>query len=390
MIRAHFKLNVSHFRECIRFKFNFIPISLMDLLLLLFCSYCYCGIQLLYLAQMCARVCERSKAYEVNFRVVPLIIFKWFMAAPEMGQMDTRVIRKFKSVISLHSHTLWIFNILELNLIISQNGILIEFEFYVVGFICRLKSGVVASLNHVDLNEEKSPKLKPYPDWDVSFIKIDSKKTLSNAAGQTPLAPMPPADAAPNNATTSTTTTTTPPPPPDSVPELIDIHDFRTIVSAFQIHVDQHSRLWVLDTGSADILEDPKQIAAPAVVIIHLNSTAYNRREKIHPSVIKYDSFFTNMVRIIDIGTVHVTSPDQFLNITGGWRWEFSGRCARIHIRYGQLWPSYLFIQEAKVLARNTSIFPFRSNGRKHEYWIGKHGAELWHFWHGIGQIERT
>lgn len=72
----------------------------------------------------------------------------------------------------------------------------------------RYKPGVASSLNYVEIGTEKSPKLIPYPSWDMNFISEEKENSLK---------------------------------------------DNSSIVSAFRSWVDECDRLWVLDTGIANI-----------------------------------------------------------------------------------------------------------------------------------------
>lgn len=72
--------------------------------------------------------------------------------------------------------------------------------------------------------------------------------------------------------------------------------DNSSIISTFRISVDECDRLWVMDTGLADILGNPKQIAQPALVIFDLNTNKLIKRYTIPETHIKSDTFFANVV----------------------------------------------------------------------------------------------
>lgn len=72
--------------------------------------------------------------------------------------------------------------------------------------------------------------------------------------------------------------------------------DNATIISTFRVRVDKCDRLWAMDTGLADILGSPKQIAPPALVIFDLNTDQLIRRYVFPPSDVKSDTFFANVV----------------------------------------------------------------------------------------------
>lgn len=226
---------------------------------------------------------------------------------------------------------------------------------------CRLKSGVAASLNYVNLTNAqnaKSPKLIPYPNWETSFVKIDSKSTTNQTqptAATTPLATSTVSPAGP-----PTPPTTPPPPPPPPPPPFWPARD--TIISAFQVRVDRCNRLWVLDSGTVDILtSNPQQIAPPAIVIFYLNSFGQTDRIDIDRNVLRTDSVFGNMVsvwmwirRIIHSCIVYVFSLLFFAIINIGRRcikflWHAYGVC--VYTRYDRLWCCCLFIRTKEILA---------------------------------------
>ncbi|CAH1115367.1 unnamed protein product [Psylliodes chrysocephalus] len=115
----------------------------------------------------------------------------------------------------------------------------------------RWKAGVAASLNYIPLNTtEKSPTLIPYPDWKANQIP---KK------GETP------AD--------------------------------NQIISVFRVNIDACDRLWVMETGLADILGNPQQIIPSSIAIFDLNTDKLLRRYNFSESDIKgEDSFFANVI----------------------------------------------------------------------------------------------
>lgn len=78
--------------------------------------------------------------------------------------------------------------------------------------IPRWKAGVASALNYVEIGSNKSSPLKPYPSWDANF----------NPSGQVSATGQPKINA--------------------------------TIVSPFRVWVDRCDRLWVMDTGIADLL----------------------------------------------------------------------------------------------------------------------------------------
>lgn len=115
----------------------------------------------------------------------------------------------------------------------------------------RWKAGVAASLNVLDTDKpNKTAALVPYPDWTANTL--------------------PPAGA-------------------EKVPD-------NTVVSVFRTRVDVCDRLWVMDTGLADILGEPRQITKPALVIFDLNTDKLIRRYEFKATDLKEDSFFANVV----------------------------------------------------------------------------------------------
>lgn len=69
-----------------------------------------------------------------------------------------------------------------------------------------------------------------------------------------------------------------------------------TIISTFRIRVDECDRLWVMDTGLADILGNPMQISPPALVIFDLKTDKLIRRYTFPDTHVKEDTFFANVV----------------------------------------------------------------------------------------------
>lgn len=55
-------------------------------------------------------------------------------------------------------------------------------------------------------------------------------------------------------------------------------------------------RLWVVDTGLADILGEPTVYSDPAILIYDLNTDKLLRKYTFKEDVVKQDSFFANIV----------------------------------------------------------------------------------------------
>ncbi|BFF93253.1 protein yellow [Drosophila madeirensis] len=137
----------------------------------------------------------------------------------------------------------------------------------------RWKAGVAATLNYIDLTStEKSPKLHPYPSWEANKLPIDVKPQDQ----KTPSGGRLDADKA-------------------QVAD-IQLKDNATIISTFRIQVDVCDRLWVLDTGLADILGSPKQITPNSILVFDLKTDTLLRRFTIPADQSKEDSFFANIV----------------------------------------------------------------------------------------------
>jgi hypothetical protein len=69
-----------------------------------------------------------------------------------------------------------------------------------------------------------------------------------------------------------------------------------TIISTFRIRIDECDRLWVMDSGLADILGSPKQWAPNSIAVFDLNTDELIRRFVIPEDQVKEDSFFANIV----------------------------------------------------------------------------------------------
>ncbi|KOC64617.1 Protein yellow [Habropoda laboriosa] len=109
----------------------------------------------------------------------------------------------------------------------------------------RWRRGVVASLNYFSINDTReSPTLMPYPSWEAHQYTDGS------------------------------------------VPE---------IISTFRIRADRCERLWVLDTGFTDILDNPEQQAPPALLIYDLTNDRLLRKFVIPEDQKTADSLFANI-----------------------------------------------------------------------------------------------
>lgn len=135
---------------------------------------------------------------------------------------------------------------------------------------------MASSLNYIKLSDEKSPVLHPYPSWEANQLPVDAhahdhKESENYGGGRTD------AKAA------------------EKAENILE-KDNSTIISTFRIRVDECDRLWVMDSGLADILGSPKQWAPNSVAIFDLNTDKLIRRFVIPEDQIKSDSFIANIV----------------------------------------------------------------------------------------------
>jgi hypothetical protein len=134
------------------------------------------------------------------------------------------------------------------------------------------KSGVASSLNYVNLNEGKSPVLHPYPSWKANELPAEAATTESSSGTDRHHAK-----------------------PAEKADNLLEKFN-ETIISTFRIRVDECDRLWVMDSGLADILGAPKQWAPNSIAIFDLKTDTLIRRFVIPEDQVKEDSFFANIV----------------------------------------------------------------------------------------------
>lgn len=143
---------------------------------------------------------------------------------------------------------------------IPENNLPLGLEVYkdrVFVTVPRWKAGVAASLAYINLNDtDQSPKLIPYPNWEAHALP-------------------PPSASTPDPQSTTS-----------NEPE---------IVSPFRIRADQCGRLWVLDTGLADILGETHVYAPTQLLVYDLHNDALLRRYRLPEDQVKADSFFANI-----------------------------------------------------------------------------------------------
>ncbi|XP_066588473.1 protein yellow-like [Prorops nasuta] len=126
---------------------------------------------------------------------------------------------------------------LPLGLEVSGNRIFIT--------VPRWRQGVAASINYIYINDSRqSPALRPFPSWEAHEYSASR------------------------------------------VPE---------VVSTFRVRADKCGRLWVLDTGLADILGSPEQQAPPALLIYDLSNDRLLRKFVIPNDQRTPDSLFANI-----------------------------------------------------------------------------------------------
>ncbi|XP_050669033.1 protein yellow-like [Leptidea sinapis] len=118
----------------------------------------------------------------------------------------------------------------------------------------RWKNGVASSLNYVDVDGAQDQLLKPYPSLKDNLVPDTAKELPSNSS----------------------------------------------IISVFRVFVDACDRLWVMDSGLADILGSPNQVAGPSIVVFDLNTDQLLHRYFFKVTDMKEDSFFANIVVDVD------------------------------------------------------------------------------------------
>lgn len=138
----------------------------------------------------------------------------------------------------------------------------------------RWKSGVASSLNYIKISDEKSPVFHPYPSWEANELPADEHvaATENYGGGRTDAKEA------------------------EKGENILEKNN-STIISTFRIRVDECDRLWVMDSGLADILGSPKQWAPNSIAIFDLNTDKLIRRFAIPADQVKDDSFFANIVR---------------------------------------------------------------------------------------------
>lgn len=107
-------------------------------------------------------------------------------------------------------------------------------------------------------DNNRSPKLVPYPDWNTNKLPASKIEKGSYAKNTTHL------------------------------------------ISVFRVRVDACDRLWVMDTGLSDILEEAQQLTGPQFHIYDLHTDTLIHSYVINQSHVKENSFFANIIVDVD------------------------------------------------------------------------------------------
>ncbi|XP_075970705.1 L-dopachrome tautomerase yellow-f2-like [Anticarsia gemmatalis] len=114
----------------------------------------------------------------------------------------------------------------------------------------RWKAGVASTLNYIDLDGPQDQPLKPYPSFKDNFVSDSATELPSNSS----------------------------------------------LISVFRVYVDACDRLWMVDTGLADILGNGNQVTGPSIVIFDLKTDQLIHRYSCKTGDLKEDSFFANII----------------------------------------------------------------------------------------------
>lgn len=117
--------------------------------------------------------------------------------------------------------------------------------------MCRLsRERTNNNYNNFSFSGGESPQLIPYPDWETNNVSV---------------AP----------------------------------HDAK-IVNTFRVRADECDRLWVMDSGLNDILENPALLSPPKIMVFDLKTDKLLRVYPLQTGDIKEDSFFANIIVDVD------------------------------------------------------------------------------------------
>lgn len=120
--------------------------------------------------------------------------------------------------------------------------------------IRRWKHGIAASLGYVSLDNDTSSLVHPYPTWEANTLPVNRSIDQNSE------------------------------------------EEKGRIISTFRIRIDECDRLWVMDTGLADILGSPHQYKPSTIIIYDLNTDKLIRSFPIPETMVKDDSFLANIV----------------------------------------------------------------------------------------------
>ncbi|KAJ8731954.1 hypothetical protein PYW08_014684 [Mythimna loreyi] len=137
--------------------------------------------------------------------------------------------------------------------------------------IPRWKAGVASTLNYVDLDGPQDQPLKPYPSFKDNFVPDTAKELPSNSS----------------------------------------------LISVFRVFVDECDRLWVIDSGMADIFGEGNQVNGPSIVIFDLNTDQLIHRYQCKAGDMKEDSFFANI--IVDVNKDTCDDAYAYIPDLGGY-----------------------------------------------------------------------
>lgn len=140
----------------------------------------------------------------------------------------------------------------------------------------RWKHGIAASLAYVSLDNDTSL-VYPYPSWEANTLPVNKsigKKGFSLKSKSNLIIHFLHRRSADKNSE----------------------EEMGRIISTFRIRIDECDRLWVMDTGLADILGSPHQFKPSSIVIYDLTTDKLIRRFTIPEDSVKDDSFFANIV----------------------------------------------------------------------------------------------
>uniref|UniRef100_A0A182PPU1 Yellow protein n=1 Tax=Anopheles epiroticus TaxID=199890 RepID=A0A182PPU1_9DIPT len=164
----------------------------------------------------------------------------------------------------------------------------------------RWKAGVAASLTYVNVSDVLSPDLRPYPGWDENELPTGTSWYFRNIQFYIILL---------QNSTLNVLLERN----GASDAESNYLKNNATIISTFRVRADECDRLWVMDTGLADILGDAVQYAPPSLVLFDLYTDKLIRRHFFNSTLLKEDSFFANVIVDTERGdcdNAHAYIPD--------------------------------------------------------------------------------